>query len=84
MKSLYCVCDECTAKWFCPRPPTCCPRCGSREFGTTRARRPWSRGLRSTTLEPKPRSTRGHNFESESSRPRCTLLSLERYGDGSA
>jgi hypothetical protein len=43
MKSLYCLCQNCTAKWFCPRPPLGCPRCGSEDFLVTRARIPWAR-----------------------------------------
>lgn len=43
MKSIYCLCEQCTAKWFCGRLPHSCPRCGSHEFLTTLARRPWTR-----------------------------------------
>jgi hypothetical protein len=84
MKSLYCVCDECNAKWFCPRPPPCCPRCGSRDFYTTRARRPWDRAPRPSAVESKARSIRRHNTEPTSTRLGFTLPSVEHCGEGSA
>lgn len=40
-KCLYCLCQHCTAKWFCRRLAACCPRCGSHDFITTLARMPW-------------------------------------------
>jgi len=43
MKSIYCLCQQCTAKWFCGRLPQGCPRCRSHDFLTTLARRPWTR-----------------------------------------
>lgn len=45
MKSLYCLCEQCNAKWFCARLPQGCPRCGSHDFLTTLARRPWTRAF---------------------------------------
>jgi len=43
MKSIYCLCEQCSAKWFCGRLPQGCPRCGSHNFLTTLAKRPWTR-----------------------------------------
>lgn len=52
MKSIYCLCQNCDAKWFCGRLPQGCPRCGSLDFLTTLARRPWTR-----TPEPSQKAT---------------------------
>lgn len=40
-KSLYCLCQDCSAKWFCRKLPRCCPRCGNEDFLVTRAKQPW-------------------------------------------
>jgi len=79
MKSLYCLCDDCTAKWFCPSPPPCCPRCGGRHFDMTRARRPWVRTRISDACESNTKSSRRRTIVPTSSRRHVATASAQEF-----